>query len=176
MKTMKNVFMALLALAVVTMVSCDKDDDTNTDDNNNNDTETGIIGTWEATDISAVLTGLGYDDSLYVEFKDDDTYEVKSYISGIDYKIVGTYIQEKSDNGDIWDITLNQVSVNGAPYEVTSQGIFEVYDETPETMWYEIAQTNPEISGVTAPTAEAGFGSTSGGAFGTTNIQKYVRK
>lgn len=176
MKKTRNTLLALLALAVVSFVSCDNDDDTTDDKTEEPEVETGIIGTWEATDISAVLTGLGYDDSLYVEFKEDDTYEVKSYIQGLEYVLVGTYVQEKSDNGEFWDITLNQVSMNGAPVELTSQGIFEVYEGNPETMWYEVVQTNPEIAGLTPPTAAAGFGSTSEGAFGVTNIQKYVRK
>lgn len=176
MKRTRNIWMALLAIAVIGLASCKKDDDTNNDDNTNKDTKVGIMGDWEATDISGVLTGLGYDDSLFVSFNEDFTYEVKSYIQGIEYVLVGTYSQEESGEGNIWNITLNQVSMNGAPVELTSQGIFEVYDGTPETMWYEIVQTNPEISGVTAPTAADGFGSTSGGAFGTTNIQKYVRK
>lgn len=136
----------------------------------------GIIGKWEAYDISLVLLGLGYDDSLKAEFNEDLSYEVKSYIQGIEYVLVGTYLQEKSGEGDIWNITLNQTTMNGAPVELTSQGIFEIYAASPDSMWYEVAQTNPEIAGVTAPTAAAGFGSTSNGAFGTTNIQKYIKK
>ena len=41
-------------------------------------------------------------------------------------------------------------------------------------MQYEVAQTTPSI-GATAPTADAGFGSTSGGALGTTNIQNFIK-
>ena len=43
-----------------------------------------------------------------------------------------------------------------------------------DTMYYEIVQTNPDI-GATPPTPEAGFGSSSGGVLGMTNVQKYVR-
>jgi hypothetical protein len=42
-------------------------------------------------------------------------------------------------------------------------------------MNYEVAQTEPQIAGVTPPTAQGGFGSTSGGAYGTTNVQKYIK-
>jgi hypothetical protein len=42
-------------------------------------------------------------------------------------------------------------------------------------MKYEIAQTDPEIPGVTPATPEGGFGSTSGGAFGMMNVQTYVK-
>jgi len=173
---MKKNFIYLLALTIGAMTvisSCSKDDDDDDDDNN---TEVGIIGTWEAYDISPVLAGLGYDDSLYVHFEDDNTYEVTAYIQGIAYVLVGTYVQEKSTNGNIWEIELNQVSMNGAPTDITSEGIFEVYTASPDSMWYEVAQTNPEIAGVTPATAAAGFGSTSDGAFGVFNIQKYIRK
>ncbi len=135
----------------------------------------GIIGNWKAYDVSAVLLGLGYDDSLYAYFYDDQTYTVLAYISGIEYELVGTYVQEKSAYENIWDITLNQATMNGAPYVVTSEGIFEVYAAAPDSMFYEVAQSNPAVAGVTPPTAEAGFGSTSDGAFGTMNIQKYLR-
>ncbi|WP_439184524.1 hypothetical protein [Carboxylicivirga taeanensis] len=137
--------------------------------------EKGIIGNWEATDISAILTNLGYDDMLYANFKEDQTYEVKSYIAGVEYKLVGTFTQKKDAATGLWEITLNQTSMNGAPSEITSKGIFEIKKTTPVSLWYEVAQTNPEISGVFPPTAEAGFGSTSGGAWGETNIQKYVK-
>ena len=43
-------------------------------------------------------------------------------------------------------------------------------------MKYEVAQITPAIPGVTPPTATAGFGSTSNGAFGQNNVQNYVRK
>ena len=46
---------------------------------------------------------------------------------------------------------------------------------TPYTMNYEVAQTNPVITGVTPPTVEGGFGSTSNGAYGNLNIQKYIK-
>ena len=131
---------------------------------------------YDGYDLSPVLLSLGYDDSLNVAFDEDLTYEVTCYIAGIAYVLAGTYIQEKSSEGDIWDITLNQTSFNGAAAELTSQGIFEVYAASPDSMWYEVAQTNPEIAGITAPTAAAGFGSTSGGAFGLTNIQKYLKQ
>ena len=42
-------------------------------------------------------------------------------------------------------------------------------------MNYEVAQTEPQITGVTPPIATSGFGSTSGGAYGTSNVQKYIK-
>lgn len=175
---MKKNFIYLLALTIGAMTvisSCTKDDDDD-DDDDNGTTEALLVGTWEAYDISPVLLGLGYDDSLYVTFNDDNTYEVTSYVQGIALVLVGTYTDEKSANGNVYSISLNQTSMNGAPTDITSQGIYEIYAASPDSMWYEVAQTNPEIAGVTAATAAAGFGSTSDGAFGMTNIQKYTRK
>ena len=65
------------------------------------------------------------------------------------------------------EITVNQSS----PAALTSEGIFEVTDNT---MKYEIVQTSPDISAV-PPTAAAGFGSTNGGALGESNVQVYER-
>lgn len=170
MKRGINIWMFVMLFAMV-FTACSEDDpveDPAVD-------EKGIVGNWEATDISAVLTGLGYDDMLYATFNEDQTYEVKCYIGGVEYKLVGTFVQTKDQDTGLWDITLNQTSMNGAPSEITSKGIFEIYENEPITMWYEVAQTNPEISGVFPPTVEGGFGSTSGGAWGTGNIQKYVK-
>ena len=135
----------------------------------------GIIGDWKSYDISAVLVSLGYDDSIYAHFNADQTYSVITYLAGIEYELAGTYTQTKSTFDNIWDLEINQATYNGAAYPVTTGGIFEVYAAAPDSMFYEVAQTNPAVAGVTPPTAEAGFGSTSAGAYGTMNIQKYLR-
>ncbi|MCI0495285.1 hypothetical protein L0Z72_09795, partial [candidate division KSB1 bacterium] len=44
----------------------------------------------------------------------------------------------------------------------------------PDSMLYEVAQTNPDISAI-PPTPQGGFGSTNGGALGMMNVQKYIR-
>jgi len=131
--------------------------------------ELGIIGKWSAYDISLILASLGYDDSLYANFYQDQSYMVTAFVAGAPQVLEGSYEMTKSANDDIWDITLNQTS----PFTVISQGIFKVYAAAQDSMWYEVAQIDPAIAGVTPPTADAGFGSTSGGAFGTMNIQKY---
>jgi hypothetical protein len=135
--------------------------------------ELGIIGKWSAYDISAILGSLGFDDSLYAEFYADQSYLVTAYASGVPITFEGVYTQAKSANDDIWNITLNQTAQAGQPTELTSEGIFKVFPAAQDSMWYEVAQVDPAIPGVTPPTADAGFGSTSGGALGTTNVQKY---
>ncbi|MCF8364512.1 MAG: hypothetical protein K9H16_01930 [Bacteroidales bacterium] len=131
--------------------------------------ELGIIGKWSAYDISLILASLGYDDSLYANFYQDQSYMVTAFVGGTPQILEGSYEMTKSADDDIWDITLNQSS----PFTVISQGIFKVYPAAQDSMWYEVAQIDPAIAGVTPPTTDAGFGSTSGGAFGTMNIQKY---
>lgn len=131
-----------------------------------------IVGTWEAYDVSAVLAGLGIT-GITAEFRSDQTYTVVSDAGGAETELSGTYtVQGEANAEGIYYIVLDQSS----PNTLTSEGIFAVYTASPDSMWYEVAQTDPAITGVTPPTVEAGFGSTSGGAFGMTNIQKYLRQ
>jgi hypothetical protein len=131
--------------------------------------EIGIIGYWSAYDIGGLLAGLGFDDSLYAKFNLDQSYRVTAYAGGAPVILEGSYTMEKSEFDDIWNISLDQ----STPSVLTSQGIFKVFPAAQDSMWYEVAQIDPVIPGVTPPTAEAGFGSTSGGVLGTTNVQKY---
>lgn len=135
--------------------------------------ELGIIGKWSAYDISAILASLGFDDSLYANFYQDNTYLVTAYASGYPIVLTGTYQAAKSNVAGIWNISLNQTSQGGQPTDITSQGIFRIFPAAQDSMWYEVAQVDPAIAGVTPPTAEGGFGSTSGGMLGTMNVQKY---
>jgi hypothetical protein len=134
----------------------------------------GIRGKWQSsgTNVAPLLVALFGTDSIYAEFNADNTYLVEQYdTTGASITLSGTYTQEKSGVGNIWNITVIQSS----PTPLTSEGIFEVDESAaPVTMQYEIAQTQPDI-GATPPTAADGFGSTSSGAVGTANIQNYVR-
>jgi len=129
-----------------------------------------IVGAWEAYDVSPLLAGLGIT-GISAEFNGDQTYTVISSAAGAESTLEGTYSVSADPVNGIYSITLSQSS----PSNLTSEGIFEIYMASPDSMWYEVAQTDPGITGVTAPTVDAGFGSTSGGAFGETNIQKYLR-
>lgn len=135
--------------------------------------ELGIIGRWSAYDISFILQSSGFDDSLYVEFYADQSYMVTAYQAGIPIIFEGVYQMSETQFDGIWEIVLNQTALGGQPNELTSEGIFKVYPAVQDSMWYEVAQVDPAVPGVTPPTADQGFGSTSGGAFGTGNIQKY---
>lgn len=134
-------------------------------------TPSPLIGHWTAYDVSPILAGVGIT-GIEAEFRSNNTYKVISYADGSSSELTGTYVISDEPGSDgIYAITLNQSS----PNSLTSEGIFKVYAATPDSMWYEVAQTDPAITGVTPPTVEGGFGSTSGGAFGNANIQKYNR-
>lgn len=134
--------------------------------------ELGIIGRWYSSraNVAPILINLGID-SIYAEFRANNTYTVESFSGGAKTTLTGTFTQTKTTSNDIWGIVVNQ----SQPTSLKSQGIFKVFAGTPITMKYEIAQTEPQIPGVTPPTAAGGFGSTSGGAFGNLNIQTYIK-
>ena len=136
----------------------------------------GIIGKWQSsgTNVAPLLIGAGID-SIYADFKGDNTYVVESFTpDGSKTTLTGTFTQVRaavSATAGIWIITVNQSSPNA----LVSEGIFQVMDQNPLMMKYEVAQTDPNIPGVTPPTAEAGFGSTSDGAFLMMNVQTYLK-
>lgn len=172
MKTSKFLLLGILALGL-TFTSCkDDDDDKNPDNTPPPAAEHPIVGSWEAYDVSAVLAGAGVT-GVEAVFKSDNTYIVTSHAGESETVLEGTYATSEEANQDgLYTITLSQTS----PATLTAKGIFQIYTASPDSMWYEVAQAEPEVVGVTPPDIDAGFGSTSGGAFGTMNIQKYLRK
>lgn len=136
----------------------------------------GIVGTWvsKGDDVASLLVSFFFVDSIVAVFNANQTYEVLQYAGGSTAPLTleGTYVQNLSNTGAIWNITVEQT----VPSALTSTGIFEINPaDNPNSMQYEIVQTNPDI-GALPPTPEAGFGSTSGGALGDTNIQVYRRR
>ncbi|MCX7548929.1 hypothetical protein OS188_13305 [Xanthomarina sp. F1114] len=163
MKTRKYVAMA--AIAALFAFGCSSDDDNNTPDPEPPANYDVIVGKWRAPVPAPILAS--FVDSLHVEFKNNQTYLVKTYKDGAESELAGTYATSNGA-GDIRNIVLEQSS----PTTLTSEGIYKVNGAE---LTYEVAQTQPAQSGVTAPTAEAGFGSTSDGAFGMMNVQDYVK-
>jgi hypothetical protein len=170
MKTSKFFFLGLVSLGLF-VASCNDDDD----DEDNSPPPAAVnvvVGNWSAYDVSGILAGAGVT-GINAEFNADNTYTVESIADGATTTLEGTYVVSEDPNSEgIYTITLNQSS----PSSLTAEGIYAVYEASPDSMWYEVAQTTPTITGVTAPTQEDGFGSTSAGAFGTLNIQKYTRQ
>jgi len=171
MKTTKFFAMAAMAAALA-LTACNDDDDDNGDPTPPPPPANQVVvGSWTAYDVSPLLSGLGIT-AVTAEFESNNTYTVVSSADGANTTFTGTYtVSDEATEDGIFSITLNQ----SEPNSLTSEGIFKVYPAEPDSMWYEVAQTIPSITGVTPPTAEAGFGSTSDGAFGNTNIQKYTR-
>ena len=156
-------FLAVAALAGLFAVGCSSDD-------NNvvptpDPTYDVIVGKWRAPVPAPILTS--FVDSIHVEFKNNQTYLVKSFKDGAITELAGTYVTANGV-GNIRNISLDQAT----PTTLTTAGIYRVVGNT---LTYEVAQTQPAQAGVTPPTAEAGFGSTSSGAFGVLNVQNYVK-
>lgn len=137
--------------------------------------EIGLIGSWlsEGTNVSPLLIYAGIT-KITAEFNADGTYTVESYTAdGSKTTMTGNYTQTKSDYAGIWEIRIDQIT----PSALVSEGIFNVsLIEGVVSLTYEVAQTDPEVVGVTAPTAEGGFGSTSAGAYGMMNVQIFVQE
>lgn len=166
---MKKTIIFGLLLAVV-FTGCKKSDD---DGPETDPQKIGIVGEWYSSgdNVAVLLSTYFFVDSIYAKFERNNTYLVESFADGAKTTYSGTYSQTKSGTGTIWNITLNQ----STPTPVTSVGIFDISTETdPYTMQYEVVQTQPDI-GSTPPTAEAGFGSTNGGALLTWNIQHFIK-
>lgn len=126
---------------------------------------------WQSSgsNVAPLLVALFQTDSIYAEFNGDFTYKVEQYdVSGAKVELTGTYAQAVSAIAGIWTITVNQTS----PATLTAEGIFEI---TGDVMKYEIVQVEPPVAGATPPTPEAGFGSTSGGALGDSNVQTFLK-
>lgn len=134
-------------------------------------TPSELVGTWEAYDVSGLLAGEGFT-AITADFSFNGTYEVTAFQDATDSYFDGSYtVSEPNDDG-IYAITLHQ----NTPSTAISKGIFQVFTASPDSMWYEVVQTDPELTGVTPPTQDGGFGSTSGGAFGNVFVQKYTRQ
>lgn len=128
----------------------------------------GVHGSWESTGDNIAVILVPFASKIVANFNVDGTYSVvQTDLMGAEITLSGTFAQSESGVDGIWDITLNQSS----PTQLTAEGIFTIEGNV---LKYEVAQVDPAITGVTAPTAEGGIGSTSGGAFGTSNVQTYI--
>lgn len=157
-------FLAMAAVAGFLAMGCSSDDNGNTNVDPD-PTYDVIVGKWRAPVPAPILTS--FVDSIHVEFKNNQTYLVKSFKDGAITELAGTYVTA-AGAGNIRNISLDQAT----PTTLTTSGIYRVVGNE---LTYEVAQSQPAQAGVTPPTAEAGFGSTSSGAFGVLNVQNYVK-
>ncbi|MCZ4409633.1 fibronectin type III domain-containing protein [Cryomorphaceae bacterium 1068] len=133
-------------------------------------TDNPIVGEWEAYDVGGTLSGAGVTE-INATFMSNQQYEVFSTQDGAVTEFSGSYTVTGNDVAGIYEITLSQTT----PDSRTAMGIVQVYSASPDSMWYEVVQTDPALTGVTPPTVSGGFGSTSGGFFGNNLVQKYLR-
>lgn len=159
--------LALSALAGCPPATEDTDPATDTDDLPGTEVP-AIEGMWlsENADVAPLLANPPLNIvSIDAEFMGDGSYTVTTTdMDGAMVDFLGTYtIDESSDPATI-------VLTQTTPTNATSEGIWDVDGGV---LTYEVAQTSPEIPGVTAPTPAGGFGSTSGGALGMDNVQVF---
>ncbi len=144
--------------------------DTGTDTDESPTGDLSLVGEWrsEGDGLSVLFAGAPfYYDHIDATFRDDSTYEVVAVDQdGVSYDFSGTYLVVE----DTSPATIVQSQT--VPSSVTAEGIWEVAGDT---LTFEVVQTSPDY-GFTAPTPEAGFGSTGGnGLEPGVNVQTYVR-
>ncbi|MBA4252073.1 MAG: hypothetical protein C0425_01585 [Chlorobiaceae bacterium] len=144
-----------------------------------------IVGTWVSEGMNIPL-GLRMAPfrakKIVATFNENKTYTaIQTDSANVNTTFTGTYQFTESTNTDtlsttgtkgakIFSITLNQAS----PSAVIAQGVFAILGTN---MTYEVIQTTPALTGVSAPTAAGGFGSTTiAGARNPFFIQKYVKQ
>lgn len=178
---MKKLLLLLVIGGSVLFTSCKKDETV---------TETPVItdpivGVWvsEGANVAPGLAGAPFNVAKIVAtFNANQSYTVvQTDKSGVPATLSGTYtnpISTSTDGSDvygtkgaaIYSIVANQSS----PTSVVASGIYAI---SGTKMTYEVIQTTPAITGVTAPTASAGFGSYKyNGTAYSVYVQKYVKQ
>ncbi len=126
-------------------------------------------GTWLSAGANIAPLLVTFYDSVRVEFG-ENTVILTTHVPGGAWSQPdqGTYSVTKSQAGDIHTIDIVYTALE-------QSGIFQIISANPDTMKLEVVQTVPDL-GATPATVVAGFGSTSGGAYGTWNIQVYLKE
>lgn len=167
---MKKLLISILAIILLSAIfmACSED---STSPEDTTRTPEAWEGSWlsAGANVAPLLIGVFNYDSVRVVFG-ENTVSLTSHIAGAAWSAPneGTYTVTKSQTGDIHTIDIVYTAFE-------QSGIFQVVSANPDTLRLEVVQTVPDI-GATPPTVAAGFGSTSGGAFGTTNIQIYLKE
>jgi len=178
---MKKSFLFLFLAVALVFTSCKKEDSTTSPTT----TTDPIVGVW-VSDGANVAYGLRLvpfrAKKIVATFNENKSYTVVQTDSdGVNTTFTGTYTNTASANNDtasaswtkgakIYNIVANQAS----PSTVTATGIYAINGTS---MSYEVIQTTPALTGVSAPTAAGGFGSTTiGGVKYAIYVQKYVKQ
>ena len=140
----------------------------------------GIMGKWFSSgDNLATFFAWGASmggpnvDSVYIELNADFSFFMVWYYQGeLVLDDQGTFLQEESGFGNIWNITLEPLES-----DMIWQGIFEVFSSSiPYVALVEMVPLGEDLPvQFTPPTASGGFGSSHGGNFGDMFIQTYIK-
>lgn len=177
---MKKLLLLLVVAGSIIFTSCKKDDTTTAPI-----VVDPIVGTWvsEGTNVAYGLGVAPFNVSKIVAtFNANFSYTVvQTDKSNVTTTFTGTYTNPVSTSTDastttgtqgatIYNIVANQSS----PSAVTATGIYAI---SGTKMTYEVIQTTPALTGVSAPTAAGGFGSTTiAGTKYAIYVQKYVKQ
>ena len=161
MKSIKLILITLLGIML--LVGCG---DTKNDDEAN---DVDIwVGTWlsAGTDVAPILAIYFLNDSIRVEFKDDNTLTLDTHtVGGAWVASQATYLITKSAES-----TIHQFKATYPAFE--QEGIVEVTDGDPDVLRLEAVQTVPDI-GAIPPTVAGGFGNDP--VWGAQLIQTYKK-
>ncbi|RMG24849.1 MAG: hypothetical protein D6730_11960 [Bacteroidetes bacterium] len=133
----------------------------------------GVQGQWQSAgrDVSPFLSVFAGADSIVIRFEKGPGYRIEQYdTAGRRRVFEGTYELHENDSTELSYLLLNQT----LPLPSSSEGLVRVFAGRPDSMYLEVVQTQPYI-GAFPPTLEGGFGSSSAGALGNTNIQRFRR-
>lgn len=161
----------LLLLLLSTLVSgCEKDSPAPADAG---DGAEGMVGSWVSAGgkVSPFLRAFAGVDSVHLTFEANMTYAwMQADTLGQVQRRRGTYAVRTLDSLRLYELELTQL----VPAATFSRGMLAIYPANPDSMWLEVVQTEPYI-GATPPSPARGFGSSSEGALGTSNIQRFSR-
>lgn len=144
-----------------------------------------IVGTWvsEGTNLAPGLAVAPFNVvKIVATFNANKSYTVvQTDNANVTTTLSGTYTNTETTNTDASTTTGTQgakiytiVANQSTPAAVTATGIYAI---SGNKMTYEVIQTTPALTGVTAPTAAEGFGSTKiAGTKYNIYIQKYVKQ
>lgn len=125
-----------------------------------------VVGTWISvrTNIAPFFRQQPLNaDSIWMSFTAENAYQMKVYNpQGVETaNLVGTWSASPSGINKIHNVVLSQ----NQPDTRRLEGIFEVYAASPDSMKLEALQTAPELPNFNGPTAQGGFGSSTGPGF-----------
>jgi len=178
---MKKLLLLLVITGSVFFMSC-KDEETT---NEPEVVADPIVGTWvsEGANVAVGLAAAPFNVAKIVAtFNSNKSYTVvQTDKSGVSTTLSGTYtnpISTSTDGSDVYGTKgasiYNMVANQSSPTSVVASGIYAI---SGTKMTYEVIQTTPAITGVTAPTASAGFGSYKyNGTAYSVYVQKYVKQ